>query len=130
MIGYELMVRFSSSPSLLSRCRNQEGYLETARARLSDQPAVLIHEDFTERPEEWLDADVVLAVATCFDRVQMTKISLLATRLRREGARFITIDKPLLHQGDLLPLSMKIQCCGDWGPAVGYLYVLQRPPLH
>lgn len=97
--------------------------MNTARAHLADQPALLLHEDFTESPDEWLDADVVLAVSTCFDRDQMNKLSMLTQRLRRKGARFITIDKPLLCQGSSLSLAVTVKCFGDWGSALGRVYV-------
>lgn len=102
----------------------QEGYFDEARANLSGRtnfPKVLLrHADFTaDDAREWLDADVILAVSTCFDQIQMERLALRAIHLR-QGARFVTIDKPL--PSPCLKLEARVDCRGDWGPATGYVH--------
>ncbi|KAJ8607188.1 hypothetical protein CTAYLR_007350 [Chrysophaeum taylorii] len=111
VVGYELL----------------DGYLEVARRtlqeeKLGDAKAELRHADFTADGTEWpSEADVVLAVATCFDDNQMARLQAQTTSLR-PGAMLVSIDKPI----PTLRLVAKARVEGDWGPATAFVHEQQH----
>lgn len=99
---------------------SQDGYYRFACAALGGIRGVILrHADFTADLDAWIGADVVLAVATCFDDAQMGRLADGAARLR-PGARVVTVDKQLPPNAPFALLA-RVECRGDWGPAVGYI---------